>query len=94
MRVALDLPSDDPKGCDVMSPKRTDSAEEILKDKTGDIAKLRKMGITDFAIITYVVRVQDGQPKEVALRGLLQGRSLNAEQDLFVRTVLDRIPIP
>jgi hypothetical protein len=77
-----------------MSPKRTDSAEEILKDKTGDIAKLRKMGITDFAIITYVVRVQDGQPKDEALRGLLQGRSLSAEQELFVRIVLDRIPIP
>lgn len=77
-----------------MSPKRTDSAEEILKDKTGDIAKLRKMGITDFAIITYVVRVQDGQSKGMALRSLLQGRSLNADQELFVRRVMDRIPIP
>jgi hypothetical protein len=77
-----------------MNPKRTDSAEEILKDKTGDIAKLRKMGITDFAIITYIVRVQDGQPRDEALRGLLQGRSLSAEQELFVRVVLDRIPIP
>jgi hypothetical protein len=76
-----------------MNPKRTDSAEEILKDKTGDIAKLRKMGITDFAIITYIVRVQDGQPKDEALRGLLQGRSLSAEQELLVRIVLDRVPI-
>jgi hypothetical protein len=74
-------------------PKRSDSAEEILKDKTGDIAKLRKMGITDFAIITYIVRVQDGQPKDEALRGLLQGRSLSAEQELLVRIVLDRVPI-
>ena len=77
-----------------MSPKRTDSTEEILKDQTGDIAKLRELGITDFAIITYVVRVQDGQPKEEALRALLLGRSINAEQELFVRTVLDRVPIP
>ena len=91
MRMALHLPVYDPK---TMSPKKTDSAEEILKDRTGDIAKLRKMGITDFAIITYVVRVQDGQPKEEALRGLLLGRSINAEQELFVRTVLDRIPRP
>jgi hypothetical protein len=52
------------------------------------------MGITDFAIITYIVRVQDGQPRDEALRGLLQGRSLSAEQELFVRVVLDRIPIP
>lgn len=77
-----------------MSPKRSDSAEEILKDKTGDIAKLRKMGITDFAIITYLVRVQEGQPKEKALHGLMLGRSINPEQELFVRTVLDRFPIP
>jgi hypothetical protein len=27
------------------------------------------MGITDFAIITYIVRVEDGQPKGKALRG-------------------------
>lgn len=77
-----------------MSPKRTDSAEEFLKDKTGDIAKLRKMGITDFAIITYVVRIQDGYTKKQALRGLLQGRSLNAEQELFVCAVMERIRIP
>jgi hypothetical protein len=77
-----------------MSPKKSDSAEEILKDKTGDIAQLRKMGITDFAIITYFVRVQHGQPKDEALRGLLQGRSQSAEQRNFVRIVLDRLPIP
>jgi hypothetical protein len=76
-----------------MTPKRSDSAEEILKDKTGAIARLRKLGITDFAIITYVVRVQDGQPKDEALRGLLQGRSLSEEQVQFVRTVLERFPI-
>jgi hypothetical protein len=39
-----------------MNPKRSGSAEEFLKDKIGAIAKLRKMGITDFAIITYIVR--------------------------------------
>lgn len=76
-----------------MSPKRTDSAEEILKDKTGDIAKLRKIGITDFAIITYIVRVQDGLSREEALRGLLEGRSLSPEQVLLVRAVLERIEI-
>lgn len=77
-----------------MSPKKSDSTEEILKDPTGDIARLRKMGITEFALITYVVRVQHGEPREEALRGLLLGRSLNAEQELFVRIVLDRIPMP
>jgi hypothetical protein len=76
-----------------MSPKRTDSAGEILKDPSGDIAKIRKMGITDFAIITYFVRVQDGQSKEAALRGLLLGRSLMEDQAQFVRDVLDRFKI-
>lgn len=76
-----------------MSPKRSDSAEEILKDKTGDIAKLRKMGITDFAIITYIVRVQDGLSRQEALRGLLEGRSLSPQQVESVRTVLERIEI-
>jgi hypothetical protein len=51
------------------------------------------MGITDYAIITYIVRVQDGQPKDAALRALLSGRHLTFEQSEFVRTVLDRFPI-
>ncbi len=76
-----------------MSPKRIDSAEEILKGKAGEIARLRELGITEFAIITYVLRVRDGQSKEEALRGLLLGRSLNADQELYVRAVLDRLPI-
>lgn len=91
--MALNVPRG--KGnCGAVSPKKTDSAEQLLKDSTGTVAKLRNMGITEFAIITYVVRVQDGQPREEALRGLLLGRSLTAEQELFVRTVLDRIPMP
>jgi hypothetical protein len=76
-----------------MSPKKTDSAEEILKDPSGDIAKIRKMGITEFAIITYIVRVQGGQSKEAALNGLLLGRSLTEHQAQFVRGVLDRFNI-
>ena len=69
------------------------SAEEILKDPTGEIAKLRKMGITDFAIITYVVRVHEGQSRKRALDALLQGRdSLTEEQRQFVRGVLNRFP--
>jgi hypothetical protein len=68
-----------------MSPKKYDSADELLKDPSGDIAKLRAMGITDFAIITYLVRVNESRSKEAALQALLQGRSLSPEQQLFVR---------
>ena len=77
-----------------MSPKKNDSTENILRDRTGDIATMRAMGITDFAIITYLVRVKEGMSKANALRGLLSGRSLKAGQVEFVRTVLEGFPIP
>jgi hypothetical protein len=74
-----------------MSRKKVDSAEQVLKDP--EIGKVRKMGITDYAVVTYVVRVQQGTAKEVALQGLLQGRSLTGEQIALVRSVLDRFII-
>jgi hypothetical protein len=74
-----------------MARRKVDSAEELLKDP--DIAKIRKMGITDYAIITYVVRVQQGADAELALRGLLYGRSLTEEQIALVRRVVSRFII-
>ena len=76
-----------------MPPKQPRSTDDILKDPTGDIAKLRKLGITDHAIIAYVVHVQEGQPKDKALGALLQGRSLTEEQIALVRNVLNGFPI-
>lgn len=76
-----------------MCPRKSDSAERILNDSSGDVTKLLKMGITEFAIITYVMRVQDGQPKNKALDALLEGRSLKRRQARFVRTVLRRFHI-
>lgn len=76
-----------------MAPPKYSSAEEFLKDPSGDIAKLRKMGVTDFAVITYMVRVSEGTPKAQAQHALLQGRSLSKEQADFVRGVLERLPI-
>ena len=72
--------------------KKYESAEDFLTDPTGDIAKLRKMGITDYAIVTYVVRVQEGKSAEEALRGLLFGRSLTRAEIEFVRRVLASFP--
>jgi hypothetical protein len=76
-----------------MPEKKYDSAGDFLNDPTGEIAILRKMGITDYAVSTYVVRVQEGKSKEEALKGLLQGRSLTPDQVRFVRTVLERFPV-
>ena len=76
-----------------MSAEET-SFPEFLKDPTGGITRLRKLGITDHAIITYVVRVREGRSKEKALRGLLQGRSsLTEEQKELVRSILQNLQI-
>jgi hypothetical protein len=83
-----------------MSPQRTnsgpqtsDSVDRILNDSSGDVARLLEIGITEFAIITYVMRVRDGQSQRRALDALLEGRSLSKEQALFVRKVLRRFHI-
>ena len=76
-----------------MSPKRSDSVERILNDSSGDVAKLLDMGITEFSIITYVMRVRKGQSHKAALDALLEGRSLNNRQRRFVREVLLRFQI-
>ena len=76
-----------------MSPKRGDSIERILSDSSGDVTKLLKMGITEFAIITYVIRVREGQPHDAALDALLEARSLSKRQRRFVREVLLRFQI-
>jgi len=66
--------------------------QQFLQDPTGDVAKLRKLGITDFAIMTYLVRLQEGQPPDQAFEALIAGRSLTAEQKQTARAVLSRFP--
>ena len=56
------------------------------------IAKMKLLGITKYAVFTYVLRVQGGWSKESALQALLQGRTLNPDQVQFVRAVLERLP--
>lgn len=69
------------------------SAQEIVKYHAGEIAMLRKMGISDYAILTYIVRVQEGRSKGSATEALLQGRqSLSEEQKHLIRVVLSRFP--
>ena len=75
-----------------MAAGKYSSTEEFLKDPRGDIVKLRAMGIPDFTIITFMVRVQEGQPKAAALNALLLGRDLTTEQVAFVRGALDQLP--
>jgi hypothetical protein len=65
---------------------------EFLQDPTGDVAKLRKLGITDFAIMTYLVRVQEGQAPNQAFDALIAGRSLTEDQKQSIRDVVSRFP--
>ena len=74
-----------------MSENPSELGDELLKDPSGDIAKLRKIGITDYAVMTYLVRTREGKSREEAMRALLQGRSLSGEQLEFVRGVLERL---
>jgi len=76
----------------MLDPKIS-SAEDLLKRSVADIDKLRKMGITDFAVITYAMLLKSGQSHEDALQDLLRGRSLTEEQTEFVRSVLRKISI-
>lgn len=73
------------------SPTNKSLKNEILKDRTGDIARLRRLGITDFALRTFLVQVEEGQPREQALRALLEGRPLTSEEKNLVRGVLNRL---
>lgn len=75
------------------SPQTSDSVDRILNESSGDVAKLLDMGITEFAIITYAMRVRDGQAQDRALNALLEGRTLSLRQARFVRSVLLRFHI-
>ena len=70
-----------------------DNIEKRIQSYFGnDISRMRLLGITKYAVVTYVLRVQGGWSKESAIRALLLGRRLAAEEVRFVRSVLDRLP--
>jgi len=70
-----------------------DNIEREVKQYFGsDISRMKLLGITKSAVATYVLRVQAGSSKESAIRALLFGRGLAAEETQFVRSVLERLP--
>jgi hypothetical protein len=58
----------------------------------GDVSRMGLLGITKYAVATYVLRVQSGWSKGSAIKALLLGRKLAAEEVRFVHSVLDRLP--
>jgi len=70
-----------------------DDIEKRIQRYFGDgISRMRLLGITEYAVVTYVLRIQGGWSKESAIRALLQGRRLASDEIRFVRSVLDRLP--
>jgi hypothetical protein len=70
-----------------------DDIEGQIKRYFGsDISRMKLVGITKYAVATYVFRVQGGWSKEKAINALLFGRKLAAEEIRYVRSVLDRLP--
>jgi hypothetical protein len=70
-----------------------DNTEERIQRYFGnDISRMKLLGITKYAVATYVLRVQGGWSKESAIKALLFGRRLATEEVRFVRSVLDRLP--
>ena len=70
----------------------TGISERIKRYLGDDIGRMRLLGITNYAVVTYVLRVQSGWSKESATQALLQGRTLDSDEVRFVRSVLDRLP--
>jgi hypothetical protein len=70
-----------------------DNIEKQINQYFGnDVSRMKLLGITKYAVATYVLRVQSGWSKESAIKALLFGRKLAVEEIEFVRSVLDRLP--
>ena len=70
-----------------------DSEVRMLKDESGDLAKLVRMGITEAEILTYIVRAHEDRSRDQALNALLAGRSFTHEKLDFVKIVLNRFSL-
>jgi hypothetical protein len=69
-----------------------DIDEQIQQYFGNDISRMRLLGISKYAVATYVLRMQGGWSKESAIKALLLGRRLATEEVRFVRSVLERLP--
>lgn len=65
----------------------------LLKDDSGEIAELLRMGIPESAILRYIAQAHEDKSKGKALKALLADRSLTSEQVEFVKSVLNQIPL-
>ena len=60
----------------------------IFSQDWDELLNLRGLGITDHAIVVYLVSVHNGKAEQMALAVLLRGRSLNADPVDLVRALL------
>jgi hypothetical protein len=77
---------------DAMSSVKPEKQLQDVLDKFADeIGTLRRIGITDFALLTFVVRVREGYSREQAVHALLEGRTLTRKEKDLVRAALHRL---
>jgi hypothetical protein len=67
--------------------------EQVHRYFGNDLPKLTLLGITKYAVYTYVSRVYEDRSKESAMNGSLQSTRLDPAQIEFVWSVLDRLPL-
>jgi hypothetical protein len=63
----------------------------IFSEQWEELLRLRALGLTDHAILVYLVKVHKGKPEETALDVLLRGRSLSGDQIGLIRALLLRL---
>ena len=64
---------------------------DVLQKFTNELASLRDIGITDFALLNFVVRAQEGHSRNEAVRELLEGRTLTQQERDLVLAMLQRL---
>ena len=65
----------------------------IFSEQWDEFVRLRALGLTEHAILVYLVNVHKGKAEEAALDVLLRGRSLNGDQVELIRALLQRLYI-
>jgi len=65
----------------------------IFSESWDELIQLKDLGLTEHAILVYLVTVHKGKAEQKALDVLLRGRTLNSDQVELVRALLTRLYI-
>jgi len=65
----------------------------IFSELWDELLQLKTLGLTEHAIVVYLVNVHKGKREEAALDVLLRGRTLDSDQVELIRALLQRLYI-